>query len=211
MRQGWARTTVLSALIWVGLASTGRGEGWVLPDSRLGVRTAPILLLTRPDVQADLKLSTEQVHSSRRVIDGLHEQAAVLKGKPDGEVIAARRAIDEAQQRWLESQLSDPQRARLLQVDLQWEGPPAVVSRSWVSTWIGLSPEQRQTILEAVSKYRQARAQAGVSVNENELTEQVLSVMNAEQRERWRGLLGRPFAIQAATRTASNPSGTARR
>ncbi|HEU5115572.1 MAG TPA: hypothetical protein VFT74_02745, partial [Isosphaeraceae bacterium] len=171
--------------------------------SRLGIRTAPILLLTRPDVQTDLKLSTEQIHSSRRVIDGLYDQASALKGKPDGEVIAARRMIDEAQQRWLESQLTDSQRARLLQLDLQWEGPSAVVSRSWVSNWIGLSPEQRQSIIDAVRVRQSATEGGGRSVQEKTLTEQVLAILNEEQRERWRGLLGQPFEIQSATQTAA--------
>ncbi len=211
MRQGWTLSAGLVLLVWLMMVSPSRAEGWILPDSRLGVRTAPILLLTRPDVQTDLKLSTEQIHSSRRVIDGLYDQASALKGKPDGEVIAARRMIDEAQQRWLESQLTDPQRARLLQLDLQWEGPSAVVSRSWVTNWIGLSPEQRQTIIDAVRSHHSASAEGGLSAQEKALTEQVLAILNTEQRERWRGLLGQPFEIQSATRTAAGAEQPARR
>jgi hypothetical protein len=208
MRQGWMRATAVLGLVWLSMGSSGRGEGWVLPDSRLGVRTAPILLLTRPDVQADLKLSTEQVHSSRRVIDGLYEQASKLKGRPDGEVIAARRLVDEEQQRWLESQLTDPQRARLLQLDLQWEGPSAVVSRTWVSNWIGLGPDQVKAISEAVAVHRQAHPVGGASADEKALAERVMAVLNADQRERWRGLLGPPFVVRPqAPQQASAPTG----
>src|SRR4029079_250908 len=67
-----------------------------LPDSRLGVRTAPLLLLSRPDVQADLGLTPEQTSSAQRTITALYVQATALKGRPDAEVLAARRAIDGA-------------------------------------------------------------------------------------------------------------------
>ena len=59
--------TVLLAVLWVivGLGSlvqgrTGRAGEWTLPDSRQGVRTAPLLLLSRPDVQAELHLDQSQ-------------------------------------------------------------------------------------------------------------------------------------------------------
>ena len=58
-RQGWL---VLPALLGLTVALFGivpgaRGQGaeWVLPDNRVGIRTAPLLLLSRPDVQADLQ------------------------------------------------------------------------------------------------------------------------------------------------------------
>lgn len=33
---------------------------WQLPDDRMGVRTAPILLLSRDDVATDIGLTTDQ-------------------------------------------------------------------------------------------------------------------------------------------------------
>ncbi len=162
---------------------------WTLPDSRLGVRTAPILLLSRTDVQADLKLSSEQVLSARRTIADLHARAAALVGRPDAEVVASRRLIDEAQQRWLEQQLSDVQRARLLQIDLQWEGPMALISRPWLADQIGLTPEQR-TKLAAMLKAIPA------GTEDRPPAQAVLESLQPEQRQQWLAVLGPAFVVQ---------------
>src|SRR4051812_36210592 len=80
-----------------------------LPDSRLGMRTAPLLLLSRADVQADLGMTREQVADADQAITTLYLKAKALRGKSGQEVIAARRAIDEEHQRWFESRLSEEQ------------------------------------------------------------------------------------------------------
>ncbi len=212
MRQGPTLSRVPLALAVVmlgtGFLAAETAEEWVLPDSRLGVRTAPILLLSRPDIQNDLKLSTEQVLSTRRAIRDLYNRAASLKGLPDAEAITARRSIDEAQQRWLETQLNDEQRARLFQVDLQWEGPSAVITRPWLATRLGLSAEQRQALSQAVAHFdpRQHPASGGPP-DERPLAQQVLATLTPEQRQQWKALLGHPLAIQ----TASAPATTTRR
>lgn len=206
-----ARTAVV---LGVGILASAlgpcRADEWILPDSRLGVRTAPILLLSRPDVQADLKLTTSQVLSAQRAIRSLYERAAALKGQPDSEVIAARRAIDEAQQRWLDAQINDDQRARLFQIDLQWEGPSAVISRPWLATHLGLSTDQRQALSQAVARLETQRnsstpGQAGGPPDEQALAEEVLSILTPEQRRNWKELLGRPLAIQAVPAVARAP------
>ena len=67
-----------------------------LPDERLGVRTAPLLLLSRPDVCADLGLSARQVDDAEAAISDLYVRAAALKGQVGQPAVAARKAIDEA-------------------------------------------------------------------------------------------------------------------
>ena len=63
--QGWlVLPAVLGLTVAVcGLIPDARGQGteWVLPDNRIGIRTAPLLLLSRPDVQADLQLQRSQI------------------------------------------------------------------------------------------------------------------------------------------------------
>src|SRR3954452_22377914 len=90
-----------------------------LPDSRLGYRTAPLLLLSRPDIRADLGLNADQAASAQKAIRSMYLQAAALKGRPNTEAtIRARRAIDEQMQGWLDSRLTPEQKARLIQIDL---------------------------------------------------------------------------------------------
>lgn len=169
---------------------------WALPDGRLGVRTAPLLILTRPDVQTDMKLTSEQKHSLNRVVADLHAQAAKLKGKPDAEVIAARRTVDQAQIRWLESQLSAEQQERLMQIDLQWEGPSAVITRSWVAEFLSLTGEQRQRLSQEIAAARNAGSMTIEA--HHTLAEKTLAVLNGDQKLKWQVLLGKPLELRLA-------------
>src|SRR5262249_44980760 len=69
-----------------------------LPETRLGVRTAPILLLSRDEIRADLRLSEAQIKAADVEISSLYAQAAQIKGKSGADAVRARRAVDEAQQ-----------------------------------------------------------------------------------------------------------------
>src|SRR5262249_46204621 len=119
-----------------------------LPDNRLGTRVAPLLLLSRSDVQIDLKMTPEQVGAARHVIIELHEKDRTLKDKPDAQVITGRRAIDEASHEWINGNLSAEQKARLSQLDLQWEGPAALVSRKAIADALKLTDAQFKTLSE---------------------------------------------------------------
>src|SRR5436305_327221 len=111
MRQGTTPVSVRALarppglVLWLASLALA-GEDPPLPETRLGTPTAPILLLTRPDVRADLGLSKEQADSAQHVATELYLRAAELKGKPDSLAIPGRRAIDEAQRAWLEENLS---------------------------------------------------------------------------------------------------------
>jgi hypothetical protein len=180
-------------------ASAPGGEGPPLPDSRLGVRTAPLLLLSRPDVRDDLGISSEQTLSAERTITELYVQAAALKGQSDDSALAARRAIDEAQSRWLQTQLTPEQQARLAQIDLQWEGPAALMTRPVIAETLGLSDAQRKALSAAIAQRNHLRVRGGSRPqDERQLAEQALDTLSAEQRQRWRAMLGRPFAVRMA-------------
>jgi hypothetical protein len=180
---------------------------WTPPDSRLGIRTAPILLLTRGDVQADLELSAEVAQSLDREVAGLHFRATRLRRRPDAEVIAERRAIDEDQRRWIETMLTQAQQKRLLQIDLQWEGPSAVVTRPWLANQIELSPEQRSRLARAV-----AQSQVGIGDattgrgSETRLATEVLATLTPEQAERLGALLGQPLVVASDARRDLDPA-----
>jgi hypothetical protein len=222
MGSGWLAMAAAWAVAAVACSGLTRAQGpgpappraLVLGDDRLGTRTAPILLLSRPDVQADLKMETIQVLAAERAILDLHARAAALRGRPNtAEVVSARQAIDEAQRHWLSTTLNPQQQARLLQLDLQWEGPTALMSRPALAESIGLDASQRQTIAAArpgpppdpanVAAHREA---------DRKLAEVALSVMRPEQRDRWRAMLGPalPFRLLDTTGAAAATATTAK-
>lgn len=172
------------------------------PSTRLGVRTAPLVLLSRPDVRAELALTPHQASSAEQTLAELHARAASLKGKTGPEVVAARRAIDEAQQHWLETQLSAGQLTRLAEIDLQWEGPPALVSRPGLADALSLSPDQRTKLARLVTEHEKRQAQAkDQHADPRILAQQTLAVLSSQQQNQWRTMLGRPFTPQVASGT----------
>lgn len=165
-----------------------------LPDDRLGLRVAPILLLSREDVIADLKLDRYQAAQAQQAIGELYEQAAALKGRREAEVVEARRRIDQACAGWIQQWLSSEQQTRLLQIDLQWEGPSALINRPTVAAAIELSETQRDQLRRAVLLRDQMRAQGKpIAEAERLLAEQALSLLEPAQRDRWKAMLGEVF------------------
>ena len=63
---------------------------WQLPDDRMGVRTAPILLLSRDDVARDIGLTSDQRQKTWEKIADLGRRATDLKGRNDKEVNVLR-------------------------------------------------------------------------------------------------------------------------
>ena len=175
-----------------------------LPDSRLGHRQAPLLLLTRPEIRAELKLSAEQTTGAERALTELYARAAALKGKTGPEALAGRRAIDEAQESWLRTSLSEAQRKRLLEIDLQWEGASALKSRPVVADHLGLTNEQRARLAEAIAERDHQRdADADLFESEKQLTRTVRAMLTQEQQDRWKAMLGHSFTLHLADKTPS--------
>ena len=202
MRQGSTRGRVAlaAAVLCLGLSTPTRGaeRDEPLPDARLGIRTVPLLLLSRPDVRADLGLSDAQTALASRAITDLYVQAAAVRGKTGAEALEMRKAVDDAQRRWIETNLSPLQRDRLVQIDLQWEGPSALVSRPVVSDTLGLTKPQREALKAAVGKWTDARAR-GDSAAAQEEAGKAVNVLDAAQRERYKAMLGREFTPKIAS------------
>lgn len=197
MRQGM--TAVASALLLsMALANSPCCAGTEeLPDSRLGIRTAPLLLLSRRDVQADLQLSRTQVDDAEVAISELYIKANGLRGLNGEKAIAERRAIDEQQRQWFETRLSETQRKRIIQIDLQWEGPSALVSRQAVAEFLDLTPEQLTALKKAVDESNRRRTKGErPSSAEGELARQTLAVLSEAQKLRWKAMLGQPVQLQ---------------
>jgi hypothetical protein len=167
-----------------------------LTDDRLGIRTAPLLLLSRPDVRAELQLDNAQSADAERVLGDLYQQALALKGQHGSEVSNRKRAIDEAGQRWLQTRLSAAQQKRFSQIDLQWEGPAALVHRPIIADALGLTEPQRERLAEAINERDRGRSQ-GIDLWECErrFFEQTKAMLTADQMRRWRTMLGPPFTF----------------
>jgi hypothetical protein len=193
--QGWAFVSaLLIGVIGTALLPAGAVCGeWALPDTRLGIRTAPLLLLSRPDVQADLRLDAAQITAAQDAINELTRRAAALKGKTGAAVVAERRAIDEAQVDWLGKNLTGNQLIRLRQIELQWEGPSALLSRPTVAEHLKLTPEQRHLLAQMISERNALLARGKPAKDRTAFIQMATEVLSSEQRELWDSLLGSPF------------------
>lgn len=180
--------------------AVARTAAWQLPDDRIGVRTAPILLLSRDDVARDLKLTEEQRSRAWEMIDELGLQAARIKGRNDKDALVLRRKIDQAQLEWISRELSPEQTARLNQIDLQWEGPAALVSRPQIAQTVHLTEDQKRKIAEILAATG-AKGRTIELAGRADLLRKVFRELDETQQQTWRSLVGPDFF--AVPRTAS--------
>ena len=192
-----ARPLIL--LVALAAPTLATADDVVLPDSKLGQQVAPILLLSRPDIRAALKLTDAQAGAARSTLATLRAQAEDLKGQAGPVAAATRRSLVQAQRRWIDAQLDPAQRGRLAQLDLQWEGPSALVTRPAVATALGLAEPQRQALATAVGRRDELRARGRLKQeDERRLAAEAIETLSADQQREWRQMLGEPFAFQVA-------------
>ena len=182
----------------------GPTESWILPDWSQGFRVAPILLLSRDDVRADLRLKPEQVADAARVITDARQKANQLMGRTDSAAIDLRRSVDEEQRLWLETRLTEDQVERLSQIDLRWEGKAAIATRPGVAELLSLSIDQKAALKQALDDRNRHRARPAdrerdPAAIEHQFVQQVWSTLNDGQHRRWEKMIGRPFAVVAST------------
>jgi hypothetical protein len=175
-----------------GLGLGGNAQAGDFLDDRLGRRTVPIMLLMRPDVQADLKLEPDQVAEARRTAAELYYKAMGLRGQTGPALEAARRAIDGEESVWLNRHLSELQFERLRQIDLQWEGVAAMLSRPVIADHLNLSAEQKRTLGRYAAQQRQPRKGQSrwTPADQARLARQAMTVLSDNQRQLWYSLLG---------------------
>lgn len=178
------------------------GGDWALPDESRGARVAPILLLSRPEVRADLRLRPDQAAAAAREIAAIHHKAVQLRGQTGAAAVEARRAVDEEQRNWLETKLTEDQVGRLGEIDLRWEGIGALASRPALAEALSLSDDQRASLARAVADRKAQRSlpperRRDPAAAERHFAQQVEKVLNEGQRRKWERMLGRPLAAAA--------------
>jgi hypothetical protein len=207
MRHGW---TVFRTLIILGLSVSGVARcacGGEPTDDRLGMRTVPILLVCRPDVQKDLGINPKQAELCKTAARVFYERAFKLRGRNDAGARAARRQIDLDTTNWLGSFLTPQQLDRLEQIDLQWEGASAMYSRPMLDESLQLTPAQQQQVKQSIAQGNAQRAQAGWSYEDHvNQTRIAISFLDARQKELWIHAIGPkcPFHIELETKTAQS-------
>ncbi|QEH33679.1 hypothetical protein OJF2_21850 [Aquisphaera giovannonii] len=201
-----------AAILELSSATPARAEDWSLPDSRIGTRTAPLLLLSRADVQAELRLGGEQVAGLRTIIADLTRRGLALRGKTGPAVVVERRAIDQAQLDWLGENLSRNQLDRLEQLEIQWEGPGAMLSRPRVAEYLRLTDEQRQSLAKVIAERNTALARDPASAGKESASfhGRIMASLSASQQELWYRLLGTPLAFHQQPRAATRDDATQR-
>jgi hypothetical protein len=200
MRHG---STIVSTLAVLGLALGGLSSfarSSEPLDDRLGIRTAPIFLLMRPDVQADLRLNASQVSQCTRAAHVFYRRALTLRKKAGQGITAARREIDEQQSEWLQKHLSPEQCVRLEQIDLQWEGPSAMLSRPLLDESLRLTAEQQAKLAECVAEAKSKRAQGSWTHEDHaHQTKKAIALLSEQQKAIWIHLLGPPCQFWLAS------------
>jgi hypothetical protein len=147
-----------------------------------------------------LRLEPGQIAGVHTVINELTQRALSLRGKSGPTVVAERRAIDEAQADWLAKNLTGNQLNRLRQIELQWEGSGAMLSRPTVSEYLRLTSEQRQILARAISERNTQRSRGKLTpTDEQVLAQRAQSILSKTQQDLWADLLGSPcrFALSA--------------
>lgn len=210
MRQGSTPSRIVLGALMILMTQAhraGADEGWTLPDKSRGHRVAPILLLSRPEVRADLHLKPDQATEAGRVIASIHGKAAQLRGRNDAAAVELRRAVDDEQRTWLETRLTEDQVGRLSEIDLQWEGIAAVATRPGLGEALSLSDSQKQSLGRLVAERQAHRAQPAERRRDPEAAErqfahQAQAILNEGQRRRWERMIGRPLALATIAASA---------
>jgi hypothetical protein len=192
----------IAAALAMGMALSASGTGedpgsasssWQLPDEAIGARLSPVLLLSRQDVQAELTITAEQAASVERAIAELLAQASSLRGRSGPDAVAARRAVDEAARQWIEGNLSEEQQARLAQIDLQWQGASALVSRPTIAASLELTEDQQRRIVQTLTQ-GPAAGEAPLQAH-HRMHRDAVGVLSEDQRLRWLAMIGSPFDV----------------
>jgi hypothetical protein len=148
-------------------------------------------LLRLASVQKDLKLSPQQVRAILELEEKRNDRSRGKQGRGEG----GQASQDQASEEEVAKLLEPEQARRLAQLQVQQLGTRAFQDGA-VSAALALTPEQRAAVA-AIQKEAQATqrlpCKVGEAVKKAHL-DRILGLLTAEQKSRWRELVGEPFA-----------------
>lgn len=229
MRHLWMWMSILAvALVVSAMAQSGqprRGEGHGRPQfggqqlPRLaGMRKHGMLasiLLVRPDVQKELNLTAQQKAKIEEMQQAMRRAREELRSLPPDQ---RRRHMAELRQKNdPTSVLTETQKKRLRELELQWQGPTALMNPE-IAKEVGLTQEQRAKIMgilrEQFQGLRDRSPQGGVRDPQalekarEEAEKKILEVLTPAQRQKWDQMLGKPFNFEGGRRWGAGYGGT---
>jgi Spy/CpxP family protein refolding chaperone len=210
----WLGTAGLVALMAAAAPAQERGQG---RGGAGGFRVGgfgggaggKIGLIQTDQVQQELKLTDEQKAKVGEVATRVRE-AGPQRGQGGGQVdreqlrerMQAMSRVVAEEEKKLDEILNDEQKTRLEQISLQVTGVRAL-ARDEVASKLGLSDEQKEKVQAAL---RAQRGQGGggqgqpnaaaLRERRQQLEQQVLAVLNDEQKQKWDELKGEAFELQ---------------
>jgi hypothetical protein len=171
----------------------------------MGGGRGPLGLLMRKDVQEDLKMSEDQVSKVKELSDKQREAMAEMKDLSKEERQDKMKEMGKANQKALVQILKPEQQKRLKQLQLQQEGPNAIVRNPEVADGLNLNGDQREKlkgIADDTRKEMQDLRDSGetgpemfkkmAEINKNS-GEKIMAVLTDEQKTKWKEMQGEPF------------------
>lgn len=168
------------------------------------VRPISKSFLKRYDVRSELRITAEQEEQMRRL--EYEERAArrSLRGQRLSYEERVLRETEIEQQYDLRQVLSQSQRARLFQLELQWNGALSLLLYPEVARQIGLSQSQQQQIHELVAREAEKIRynERGIGRYEKKVfhqqarervNQEILALLTPQQRAQWQRTIGAPF------------------
>ncbi|WP_227255035.1 RNA polymerase sigma factor [Frigoriglobus tundricola] len=170
----------------------------------------PLFFLTEKPVQADLKMTDQQVKTATAAYQKHREAEQNLRGLEQPDRFAKAQKLSREALKVVRDVLDTDQQKRLWQISVQQQGVRLLNSHFSASRPIikelGLSEEQQgeitQLIRTADKKCQEVRAgdrphseevNEKVDAIEKKLEEKVLSVLTREQKTKWNETTGKPF------------------
>ncbi len=162
-------------------------------------------LLMRDDVQKELNLSEQQKTKLNQMQQEMRQAMQESRNLPPEQ---RREQMQQLRQKYdPTSILTDAQRKRLRELELQWQGPMALLDPN-IAREVGLTQEQQAKIRGIVQEtFQSTRGQPGQPPQPGERIQElqkareqaekkILEVLTPAQREKWQQMTGKPFEFQ---------------
>jgi hypothetical protein len=165
----------------------------------------PLGLLTRKDVQEDLKMSEDQVSKVKELSDKQREAMAELKDLSKEERQDKMKEMGKANDKALAQILKPEQQKRLKQLRFQQFGTNAIATNAEVADGLGLTGDQREKlkgITDDMRKEVQELRDSGAPPEEMQKKmaelrkssgDKIMGLLTDEQKAKWKEMQGEPF------------------